>query len=69
LFAAGLPITAEQATRFIDALTLMGPVSHSRLYFTARTVFVSDPEQLPALDQAFSSVLDGRDAELLVEAR
>ena len=64
LYAAGLPIAPERAARFSDALILMGPVSHSRLYFAARTVFVSHPAQLPAFERAFSSFLDSNSAAL-----
>ena len=59
LLAAGLPITPDRAVSFADALTLVGAVSPSRLYCTARTVFVSDPVQLPAFDGVFASVFDG----------
>lgn len=59
LYVAGLPVTAERAATFAEALTLIGPVSRSRLYCAARTVFVSDPVHLPAFDRVFASVFDG----------
>ena len=59
LYAAGLPVTLERAATFAEALTLIGPLSHRRLYCTARTVFVSDPMHLPAFDRVFASVFDG----------
>jgi uncharacterized protein len=57
---AGVPITAERAARFAQALSLVEPVSRRRLYWTARAVLVSDSAQLKAFDSVFSSVFGGR---------
>jgi uncharacterized protein len=57
---AGVPITAERAARFAQALTLVKPVSRRRLYWTARAVLVSDSAQVRAFDAVFSSVFGGR---------
>jgi len=59
LYAAGVPVTPERAATFADALTLIRPASRSRLYCTARTVFVSSPAHLPAFDRVFASVFEG----------
>ena len=56
---AGVPITAERAARFAQALSLVEPVSRRRLYWTARAVLVSDSAQLKAFDSVFSSVFGG----------
>jgi len=64
LYAAGLPVTPERAVTFADALTLVGPVTRSQLYCTARTVFVSSPMQLANFDRVFSAVFEaGRAAD------
>jgi len=62
LHEAGLPITPARATDFARALTLVRPISRRRLYWTARSVFVSDPAQVNAFDAVFLSVF-GKGAE------
>jgi uncharacterized protein with von Willebrand factor type A (vWA) domain len=57
---AGLPTTAEHAVRFAAALNLTKPVSRTRLYWTARAVFVSDQAQVNAFDRVFFSVFGHR---------
>jgi uncharacterized protein with von Willebrand factor type A (vWA) domain len=56
LHAAGLPMTAERAARFAEALTLVRPITRRRLYWTARGVFVSDASQQGAFDAVFAAV-------------
>jgi hypothetical protein len=56
LHEAGLPITPTRAADFARALTLVRPVARRRLYWTARSVFVSDPAQVNAFDAVFVSV-------------
>jgi hypothetical protein len=58
LYAEGVPVTPERAVTFAEALTLMGPLTRSQLYCTARTVFVSAPGHLPVFDRVFSTVFD-----------
>ena len=53
---AGLPLTAERAASFADALALVKPISRRRLYWTARAVFVSDSAHVRAFDSVFWSV-------------
>jgi uncharacterized protein len=55
---AGIPVTPERSARFATALSLAVPEDRSRLYWTARTVFVSGREQLEAFDSAFALVFD-----------
>jgi uncharacterized protein with von Willebrand factor type A (vWA) domain len=57
---AGLPVAAERAVRFADALAVVTPMSRRRLYWTARSVFVSDRTQVPAFDAVFASVFGSR---------
>jgi uncharacterized protein len=56
LHQAGVPMTAERAARFAQALTLVEPITRRRLYWTARAVFVSDSAQVTAFDSVFWSV-------------
>jgi uncharacterized protein len=59
---AGVPMTAERAARFAEALALVKPVSRRRLYWTARAVLVTDSAQVKAFDSVFFAVFGGREA-------
>jgi hypothetical protein len=56
LHDAGVPVSPERAARFAAALRLVRPVARRRLYWTARTVFVSDPSQVRIFDRVFAEV-------------
>jgi len=56
LHDAGVPMTPERPADFARALTLVRPVSRRRLYWTARSVFVSDQAHARAFDRVFRSV-------------
>jgi uncharacterized protein len=56
LHEAGLPITPARAADFARALTLVRPIARRRLYWTARSVFVSDHAQVGAFDAVFFAV-------------
>ncbi len=56
LHEAGVPVTAERSARFAEALALTKPYARRRLYWTARTVLVSDLSQVKAFDAVFFSV-------------
>jgi uncharacterized protein with von Willebrand factor type A (vWA) domain len=56
---AGLPSSPERSVRFARALLLAPPRTRRALYCTARTVFVSDHEQLGAFDAVFARLFDG----------
>jgi uncharacterized protein len=56
LHEAGVPVTAERAGWFAQALAVVEPVSRRRLYWTARAAFVSDRMQVPVFDDVFFSV-------------
>ena len=60
LHDAGVPITPGRSVEFARALTLVRPITRRRLYWTARSVFVSDPAQVKAFDAVFFSVFGGR---------
>jgi uncharacterized protein with von Willebrand factor type A (vWA) domain len=59
LRAAGVPVTPERSAGFAQALTLVRPNSRRRLYWTARSVFVSDQSHAQAFDAVFSSIFGG----------
>ena len=50
LHDAGVPMTPERPADFARALALVRPVSRRRLYWTARSVFVSDQAHVAAFD-------------------
>ena len=56
LHDAGVPVTAERAGWFAQALAVVEPISRRRLYWTARAAFVSDRAQVRAFDDVFFSV-------------
>jgi uncharacterized protein with von Willebrand factor type A (vWA) domain len=56
---AGLPVTPERSAEFARALTLTRPESRRRLYWTARSVFVTDRTEVPAFDAVFAEVFGG----------
>ena len=56
LHDAGVPVTAERAARFANALALVKPESRRRLYWTARAVFVTDASHVKAFNVVFGQV-------------
>jgi uncharacterized protein len=53
---AGVPVTPERSAAFAQALDLVRPESRRRLYFTAKSVFVSDQSHAGAFDRVFEEV-------------
>ena len=62
LHDAGVSGTPARSADLARALTLVRPVSRRRLYWTARSVMVSDQAQVPAFDQVFFAVFGERAA-------
>jgi uncharacterized protein with von Willebrand factor type A (vWA) domain len=60
LHDAGVPVTAERAARFAEALELVRPISRRRLYWTARAALVTGRAQVPAFDVVFAEVFGSR---------
>jgi uncharacterized protein with von Willebrand factor type A (vWA) domain len=56
LRAAGVPVTPERSADFARALELVRPNSRRRLYWTARSVFVTDKFHARAFDEVFRSI-------------
>jgi uncharacterized protein with von Willebrand factor type A (vWA) domain len=70
LHDAGVPVDADRAVRLARALTLTEPVARRRLYWTVRSVLVSDLSQVPIFDRVFAAVFGGaaeRPAEIIIE--
>jgi len=66
LYEQGVPVTPARSADFARALTLVRPVSQRRLYWTARSVFVTDPSHVRAFDDVFFSVFGrGPDDEVV----
>jgi uncharacterized protein with von Willebrand factor type A (vWA) domain len=53
---AGVPVTPERSAAFARALVLTSPKSRSRLYWTARAIFVSDRAHAAAFDSVYRQV-------------
>jgi uncharacterized protein with von Willebrand factor type A (vWA) domain len=53
---AGVPVTPERSADFARALAIARPVSRRRLYWTARSMFVSDESHANAFDAVFRSI-------------
>jgi uncharacterized protein len=56
---AGIPCSPERSVRFAQALQVARPTSRNRLYWTARSVFVSAHAQVEAFDAVFARMVDG----------
>ncbi|MGI8711818.1 MAG: vWA domain-containing protein [Solirubrobacteraceae bacterium] len=72
LHDAGVPVSAERATRLAAALSLVGRaefVSRRRLYWTTRAVLIDDRSQVRAFDSVFAAVfgVGAPKAEILTE--
>jgi uncharacterized protein with von Willebrand factor type A (vWA) domain len=70
LHDTGVPVDAERAARLAEALAVVRPVARRRLYWTVRSVLVSDLSQVPIFDRVFAAVFGGPaepPAEILIE--
>ncbi len=56
LMERGVPVTPARSADFARALRLVHPVSRRRLYWTARSIYISDAAQVGAFDVVFRSV-------------
>jgi uncharacterized protein with von Willebrand factor type A (vWA) domain len=67
LHDGGVAMTPARCADLARALALVAPITRRRLYWTARTVAVSEPAQVRAFDAVFFSVFgsraDGREFE------
>ena len=53
---AGIPVTPERSAAFARALTIERPQSRRRLYWAARSIFVTDRAHGPAFDAVYGEV-------------
>jgi hypothetical protein len=61
---AGVPVTPERSADFAHALAITRPQSRRRLYWTARSIFVTDRAHARAFDGVFRAIFGGgADAE------
>jgi hypothetical protein len=70
LHDAGVPVDAERAARLAEALAVVRPEARRRLYWTVRSVLVSDLSQVQIFDRVFAAVFGGAaelPAEILIE--
>jgi uncharacterized protein len=56
---AGLPVTPQRSSDLAHALGLVRPLSRRQLYWTARSVLVTDQSQVRAFDRVFFEVFGG----------
>jgi uncharacterized protein len=63
LQAAGVPTTPGRLADLARALALVRPVSRRRLYWTARSVLVSDPAHVAAFDRVFFAVFGDSESD------
>ncbi len=75
LYDAGVSVTPDQSQLFAMSLQHVKPTTMRQLYFTTRSIFVTDPDELPIFDRVFALVFDpagsrpgGYDAEAMTYA-
>ncbi len=59
LHDAGLQITPARSADMARALELTRPIARRRLYWTLRSIVVTDPTQVPVFDAVFAGVFRG----------
>ena len=59
LHDAGLPVTPARSADMARALELTRPIARRRLYWTLRSIVVTDPTQVPVFDAVFAGVFRG----------
>jgi uncharacterized protein with von Willebrand factor type A (vWA) domain len=75
LYEAGLSVTPDQSQCYALSLQLVKPTTLRQMYFTTRSSFVTDAEELPIFDRVFACVFDptsshreGYDADVVAYA-
>jgi uncharacterized protein with von Willebrand factor type A (vWA) domain len=63
LHDAGLPVTPARSADMARALDLTRPVARRRLYWTLRSIVVTDPSQVPVFDAVFAGVFRGYEVD------
>jgi uncharacterized protein len=52
----GVQVSVDRAVAVAQAITLVKPISRSRLYWTLRAVFVTEHSQVPAFNRVFAEI-------------
>jgi uncharacterized protein with von Willebrand factor type A (vWA) domain len=58
LYDAGVSVTPDQSQLYALSLQLVKPATLRQLYFTTRSIFVIDADELPIFDRVFGRVFD-----------
>ena len=58
LYDAGVSVTPDNSQLFALSLQLVKPATLRELYFTTRSIFVTDPDELAIFDRVFALVFD-----------
>src|SRR5262245_58779323 len=56
---ADVPVTGEQLSRFVRAVSLTAPATDTELYWLARVTLVRAPDQLEGFDAVFNRIFHG----------
>jgi uncharacterized protein with von Willebrand factor type A (vWA) domain len=63
LHDAGVPVTPARSAQLARALAIVRPISRRRLYWTARSVLVTDRTQVKAFDAVFRAAFGSRERD------
>src|SRR5204863_8713624 len=58
LYDAGMSVTPDQSQRYALSLQLVQPATLRELYFTTRSIFVTDADEVGIFDRVFALVFD-----------
>ena len=58
LYDAGVSVTPDQSQLFALSMQLVKPSTLRQLYYTTRSIFVTDPDELGIFDRVFALVFD-----------
>jgi len=58
LYDAGVSVTPAQSQHYAMSLRIVQPSTLRQLYFTTRSIFVTDPDEVPMFDRVFALVFD-----------
>src|SRR5205085_10924666 len=58
LYDAGMSVTPDQSQRYAMSLQLVMPSTLRQLYFTTRSIFVTDSDEIALFNRIFARVFD-----------
>jgi uncharacterized protein with von Willebrand factor type A (vWA) domain len=56
LHDAGMSVTPDQSQQYVMSLQLVRPSTLRKLYFTSRSIFVTDADEVATFDRVFAQV-------------